>query len=102
VGMRVALTELFVKDKVMEIKKVTPIHDLSWYVKWAATVFVIIGASLNAFDIEPYNIFTLLIGTILWLIVGLLWFDRALIVVNAGILAIYTAGILSYFYYLIP
>ncbi len=86
----------------MEIKKVTPVHDLSWYIKWVATVFVIVGASFNAFYIEPYNIFILLIGTALWLIVGLLWFDRALIVVNAGILAIYTAGILSYFYYLSP
>ena len=83
----------------MEVKKVTPTHDKSWYIKWVATAFVIFGAALNSFDIEPYNIATLMVGTSLWLVVGLLWFDRALIVVNASILAIYLAGILSYFYY---
>jgi|TARA_R110002126_G_C10079661_1_gene463643 hypothetical protein len=94
--MRVALA-LTSKGDEVQLKKVTPTHDLSWYLKWVATVFVVLGASLNAFDIEPYNVFVLLIGTALWMSVGLLWFDRALIVVNAAIFAIYLAGIFSYF-----
>ena len=94
--MRVALAKTK-EGEGMEIKKVTPTHDLSWYIKWTATVFVVIGASLNAFSVEPYNVFVLLVGTTLWMIVGLLWFDRALIVVNACIFAIYLVGVISYF-----
>ena len=96
--MRVALA-LTSKGDEVQFKKVTPTHDKSWYIKWVATAFVIFGAALNSFDIEPYNIACLMVGTSLWLVVGLLWVDRALIVVNASILAIYLAGILSYFYY---
>ena len=39
-------------------KKVTPMHDLSWYVKWVSVVFVIIGwmlTSVNFFPVVYYG-----------------------------------------------
>jgi len=59
--MRVALAATR-KGERMEVKKVTPTHDKSWYIKWVATAFVIFGAALNSFDIEPYNIACLMVG----------------------------------------
>ena len=44
------------------------------------------------------NLFIANIGFIGWLVVGMLWHDRALIVLNSISLAIYTLGIFNYYY----
>ena len=82
-----------------EVKKKTPTHDLSWYIKWLATFTIIVGAVFNSFEIVPYNLFIMASGVLLWLLVGLLWFDRALIVLNTAILVIYFSGIIMHFSY---
>ena len=81
------------------MKKKTPTHDLSWYIKWLATFTIIVGAVFNSFDIVPYNLFIMASGVLLWLLVGLLWLDRALIVLNTAILVIYFSGIIMHFSY---
>ena len=47
----------------------------------------------------PYNYFIMMIGIALWLVVGLLWFDRALIVLNTAMLVIYLSGLMFHFSY---
>ena len=79
-------------------KKVTPRGDLSWYIKWASSIILIIAMMFTAFEISPINMWIANIGFIGWLMVGLLWHDRALIVLNAISLAIYSMGILNYYY----
>ena len=81
------------------MKKRTPTHDLSWYIKWLATFTIIVGAVFNSFEVVPYNLFIMASGVLLWLLVGLLWFDRALIVLNTAILVIYFSGIIMHFSY---
>jgi hypothetical protein len=81
------------------MEKKTPTHDISWYIKWVATVAVIFGAVFNSFEIVPYNYFIMMIGIALWLVVGLLWFDRALIVLNTAMLVIYLSGLMFHFSY---
>jgi hypothetical protein len=78
-------------------KKVTPKGDLSWYIKWIASIFLIIGMILASVNLFPYNIMVASIGVLGWLIVGILWHDRALIVLNAISLAIYIMGVLGYY-----
>ena len=78
-------------------KKVTPKGDLSWYIKWIASIFLIIGMILASVNLFPYNIMIASIGVLGWLIVGILWHDRALIVLNAISLAIYIMGVLGYY-----
>ncbi len=79
-------------------KKVTPRYDLSWYIKWASSIILITAMMFTAVDIYPVNMLIANIGFIGWLTVGLLWHDRALIVLNAISLAIYSMGILNYYY----
>ena len=76
-------------------KKVTPKGDLSWYIKWASSVLLIIAMVLTSANIHPYNLYPATLGMIGWLVVGLLWHDRALIVLNAISVAIYATGILN-------
>ena len=78
-------------------KKVTPRYDLSWYIKWFSSITLIIAMMFTAVEFFPINLFIANIGFIGWLCVGMLWHDRALIVLNAISLAIYTLGIMNYY-----
>ena len=79
-------------------KKVTPRGDLSWYIKWASSFVIIIAMLFTSANMFPINLWIANIGFIGWTIVGMLWHDRALIVLNSISLAIYSMGILNYYY----
>ena len=80
------------------IKKITPRYDLSWYIKWFSSVTLIIAMMFTAVEMFPINLYIANVGFIGWLVVGMLWHDRALIVLNSISLAIYTLGIFNYYY----
>tara|TARA_B100000405_G_C16588177_1_gene375783 strand:- start:84 stop:416 length:333 start_codon:yes stop_codon:yes gene_type:complete len=77
-------------------KKVTPRGDLSWYIKWASSITLIFAMLFTSANMFPINLYIANIGFIGWLIVGMLWHDRSLIVLNAVSLAIYSLGILNH------
>ena len=70
------------------VKKVTPKHDLSWYIKWVSSFLILIAICLRSGDTEGvfkiYDLSLSLTGTLGWCSVGLLWHDRALIVLNGA------------------
>lgn len=76
--------------------KVTPYRDLSWYIKWTGTVFILAAISVRAsmWSSELDLIFSF-IGAILWLIVGLMWHDRAIIVINAVATVLLSVGLIN-------
>ena len=85
-------------------KSQTPKQDLSWYVKWISSIFIFTAVMMrSASGNSPEQIETLLmadrilsmIACIGWTWVGLLWKDRALIVLNAVIVFALATGILS-------
>jgi hypothetical protein len=76
-------------------KKITPKGDLSWYIKWTGSMFLIVAMMMTSVNIFPLNLYVALVGMIGWLIVGILWHDRALIVLNAVSVAIYGLGIMN-------
>jgi len=64
-------------------KSATPKQDLSWYVKWLASLFILVGMSIRGLDgFQTMDLSVSIIGVAGWLIVGLLWKDRALILLN--------------------
>ena len=48
--------------KKFEVNKITPLHDLSWYIKWTSAVFILIGMMLTSLEMTPYNLYLHLIG----------------------------------------
>ena len=76
-------------------KKITPKYDLSWYIKWTSSFFLIIAMMMTSANIFPANLYVALVGMIGWLNVGVLWHDRALIVLNAVSVGIYGIGIMN-------
>ncbi len=80
------------------IKKLTPIGTLDWYIKWIASVIILIGMCLTSINFMPYNLFFHLVGVVGWLVVGVMWHDRALMVVNSVAAMIFFMGILNYYF----
>ena len=79
-------------------KKITPKGDLSWYIKWVSSIFIIAGMALTSANIFPMNIIVHGIGVTGWLVVGMLWHDRALIFLNAVAIFVYVTGLLNHYY----
>ena len=77
-----------------QINKVTPAHGLSWYLKWLASI--VLAMAFTALDMYPYNMYLQFVGVLGWFFVGMLWHDRALIVLNAIGLVFLGMGIFKY------
>ena len=78
------------------IKKLTPVGTLDWYIKWTASVIILIGMCLTSINFMPYNLFFHFVGVMGWLVVGVMRHDRALMVVNSVAAMIFFMGILNY------
>ena len=79
------------------IEKVTPKHDLSWYIKWIASYFALLGMILTSVELTPYNLIFHCLGVMGWGMVGFLWHDRALIFINSIATFIFVVGILKFY-----
>ena len=81
------------------VKSITPKGDVSWYIKWIASVFIIFGMMMTSLDVSffPINLYFHFIGVSGWFVVGFLWHDRSLIVVNGIAMTIFAMGILKTF-----
>ncbi len=56
---------------------------VDWYIKWIATVFVLTGMALRTTQEHMFaDIIVSLIGAIGWMIVAIMWKDRALTLLN--------------------
>ena len=59
-------------------KSATPKYTLDWYVKWVASVFVLAGMSMRGVEgLQLYDLIASTVGITLWLVVSILWKDRA-------------------------
>ena len=81
----------------MTMNKVTPTYDLSWYVKWASSIVIIVGMILSSLNVYPINLYVHTVGVAGWLWVGFLWHDRALILLNGIAIAVFVLGIGNYY-----
>ena len=79
-------------------KKITPKFDLSWYVKWVASVFILLAVCFRAAGgFHTFDLYFSFIGTLGWFWVGYLWHDRALILLNGALATLLFTGILKAF-----
>jgi len=89
-------------------KSITPKYDLSWYVKWAASVFILVAVGFRTVagmgeapteeqltEWKRWDIIFSLLGTLGWAWVGVLWEDKALIILNSILAFLLSAGLLA-------
>ena len=86
------------EDSLSKVRKVTPLHDSTWYVKWVSVVFVCIAVLCRSVEEVPkiYDVAFSILGTAGWLWVGFKWHDRALIVLNTILLSMLVSGAFRY------
>ena len=68
---------------------------IAFWIKWIASIFQIIGYGATAFGWTPWNIYIFLIGLIGWFTVGVLWRDRAIMLIHVIALAAMLVGLIS-------
>ena len=80
-----------------DLRPTTPTGTPDYYAKWGATVLAILGIFLMQADISLPGKFCYLFSTILWVYVGSVWNDRA-ILLGGAITATATAmSLVKYF-----
>ena len=79
----------------MPTNKVSPYKDASWYIKWASTAILLVAITSRAAGGPQIVDFCLSItGCLGWTVVGFMWHDRALMILNSTVAGILTVGVL--------
>ena len=73
------------------VKSATPKQDLSWYIKWISSFFILASMSMRGVEgLQMYDLLLSLVGVAGWMWVGFLWKDRALILLNGVGIILFT------------
>ena len=64
-------------------------------VKWGASIIQIMGYTATGFGWTPWNLYLFLIGVLGWFSVGVLWNDKALMLVHLVALGAMIVGMAS-------
>lgn len=72
-----------------------PSAQLAFTLKWVASIFQIFGYGATAFGFAPWNIYFFLVGLVGWFLVGVLWQDRAVMLIHVIALGAMVIGLAS-------
>lgn len=77
----------FSKEELRNSKRIfksaTPKYTVDWYIKWVASIIVLTAMSLRGIDgMQLWDLMLSIMGIFLWLIVSIMWKDRALVLLN--------------------
>lgn len=76
-------TEEEIANSKRIFKSATPKYTVDWYLKWVASILVLSAMSVRGIDgMILWDLILSLSGLIGWLIVSIMWKDRALIMIN--------------------
>lgn len=96
------MNDLKLNDKIKALnstrvfKKITPKYDASWYIKWVSSFLILAAVACRATGAMPmWDLYFSFMGTIGWFAVGMLWHDRALILLNGALALILIMGLMK-------
>ena len=69
--------------------------DPTFALKWVASIVQILGYTATAYGMTPWNIYLFLVGLIGWFIVGILWKDRAIMLIHIVALGAMITGMMG-------
>ena len=78
----------FTKEELENSKRIfksaTPKYTADWYIKWVSSVIVLMAMSIRGVpELIMYDLYLSVVGIFGWLIVSIVWKDRALILLNS-------------------
>ena len=74
-------------NKDIQIKPYQPLA-------WTGTVVLIVAATMAAFNLYPWYSYLFCLANGIWVVIGILWREKSLIVLNAGLTLIYIIGLI--------
>ena len=80
------------------VKSATPKQDLTWYIKWVSSVAVLIAVTMRSSGVPELHIWDVIlswVGAMGWFVVGFMWKDRALVLLNGVIGILLFSGLLK-------
>lgn len=86
------------KNSKRIFKSATPKYDISWYIKWVSSVIILSAITIRASGVTELAWLDMLlswIGSVGWFFVGLLWKDRAVLILNGVIAIILFSGLIN-------
>ncbi len=76
------------------VAKSSPVNA-AFILKWTASLIQIMGYAATAFGWTPWNLYLFLIGVLGWFAVGVLWNDRAIMLIHIVAFGAMIAGMAS-------
>ena len=78
----------FTKEELENSKRIfksaTPKYTADWYLKWISSVIVLAAMSIRGIpELAIYDLGLSVLGIFGWLLVSIMWRDRALILLNS-------------------
>ena len=72
------------KNSKRWFKSATPKYTLDWYIKWIASIFILVAMSMRGVEgLQLYDLIFSITGVAGWLVVAAIWEDRSLIMLNS-------------------
>ena len=96
------MTQKFSKEELQNSKRIyksaTPKLTFDWYIKWVSSVLLILAMFARGFEeLKLVDLIFSTLGCMGWLVVSLIWKDRALIIINSLAVFVLGSGIVRYF-----
>ena len=96
------MTQKFSKEELENSKRIyksaTPKLTIDWYIKWVSSVLLILAMFARGFEeLKLVDLVFSTLGCSGWLVVSLIWKDRALIILNSLAVFVLGSGIVRYF-----
>jgi len=64
----------------------------AFVIKWVASIIQILGYAATGFGWTPWNLYLFLFGVLGWFAVGLIWNDRAIMLIHIVAFAVMFIG----------
>ena len=76
--------------------KLTPLHDVTWYIKWISTACILLAITTRSVpELVLVDLVLSTIGCMGWGYVGYKWHDRALLTINVAAVTILLGGVVK-------
>lgn len=70
----------------------------AFIVEWSITAWSLFAVVLTAFNIHPLYVYAMIISSIGWLYLGVLWKKLSLVLIQIVVTIIYMVGLTMYYY----
>jgi len=83
------------------VKSVTPYYTADWYIKWIASIIVLFAVAIRSSgvpELQIWDIFLSWVGAVMWAVVGFMWKDRAILLLNGVLGLMLFSGLIAEFF----